>query len=175
MGLFRADKLSAQLSGVTLNEHTPRSFWQKNIWGKKMTMVFQHADEALNPESTVKGVFASLPTLHGKTESQLIEILSELFELNDFGIFLRKKVKHLSGGQKQRLNLLRGFALDTDILILDEPLNGLDFESGGKVISLIQRKQQAGKGILLISHNEEIFDRLVAPENVFYLRAERST
>ncbi len=173
MGLFRAERLSARLDGMQLSEHTPRSFWQKHVWGKKMTMVFQHADEALNPESTVQGVFAGLPTLQGQTQSQLIEILAALFEMDTLSAFLSKKVKHLSGGQKQRLNLLRGFALDTDILILDEPLNGLDFESGGKVISLIQQKQKAGKGILLISHNEEIFDRVVSEENVFYLRASQ--
>jgi ABC-type glutathione transport system ATPase component len=173
MGLFKADRLDAQLDGIRLTEHTPRSLWQKSIWGKKMTMVFQHADEALNPESTVRGVFGGLPTLQQPTDSKLTEILSELFEMENLAAFLNKKVKHLSGGQKQRLNLLRGFALDTDILILDEPLNGLDFESSGKVIELIQRKQNSGKGILLISHNEEIFDKLVSNENLYYLKARR--
>ena len=173
MGLFKADRLDAQLDGVHLTEYTPRTLWQKSIWGKKMTMVFQHADEALNPESTVRGIFGGLPTLQQPSDSRLIEILSELFEMENFAAFLNKKVKHLSGGQKQRLNLLRGFALDTDILILDEPLNGLDFESSGKVIDLIQRKQSTGKGILLISHNEEIFDKLVSYENLYYLKAGR--
>lgn len=174
MGLLRAQRLSAIIDGLELNEKTQKRFWQRELWGKKMTMVFQHADEALNPESTVRGVFGGLPTLRGQTEEQLLTILRELFELEKLPGFLNKKVKHLSGGQKQRLNLMRGFALDTNILILDEPLNGLDFESAGKVISLIQRKQEAGKGILLISHNEEIFDRLVTRENVYYLMAEKS-
>ncbi|MBX2990957.1 MAG: ATP-binding cassette domain-containing protein [Bacteroidetes bacterium] len=172
MGLLQAGHLAARLGGLEMNEKTPRSFWHKNIWGRKMTMVFQHADEALNPESTVKGTFEGLPALKRPTDAQVITILRELFDSALDASFLTKKVKHLSGGQKQRLNLLRGFALDTDILILDEPLNGLDFESAGKVIAMLQRKQNAGKGILLISHNEEIFDRIVKKENVYYLRAE---
>ncbi len=170
MGLVRGERLTAQLADMRLHAATPRRFWQKNVWGRKMTMVFQHADEALNPESTVKGVLAGLPSSPGRSDSYFLDLLSELFEVDES--FLRKKVKHLSGGQKQRLNLLRGFALETDVLILDEPLNGLDFESAGKVIALLRRKQDAGKGILLISHNEEIFDRIVRHEHVYYLRAE---
>jgi ABC-type multidrug transport system ATPase subunit len=59
--------------------------------------------------------------------------------------------------------------LDTDLLILDEPLNGLGFESIQKVLDLLREKQSAGKGILLISHNEDIFDKLIPPEHVYYL------
>lgn len=170
MGLLISEKLSAHLGDIHLTEKTPTRFWQRKIWGRKMTMVFQHADEALNPESTVKGVFAGLPTLRNRSDAEILQTLAELFEVDSS--FLNKKVKHLSGGQKQRLNLLRGFALDTDVLILDEPLNGLDFESAGKVIALLQRKQNAGKGILLISHNEEIFDKIVSPKNIYYLSAQ---
>ncbi|MBI5471273.1 MAG: ATP-binding cassette domain-containing protein [Ignavibacteriae bacterium] len=170
MGLLRSERLTAQVGDAALSYATHRRFWQRHIWGKRMTMVFQHADEALNPESTVKGVLAALPSSRGQGEAYFMNLLRELFDVDER--FLRKKVKHLSGGQKQRLNLLRGFALDTDVLILDEPLNGLDFESAGKVIAMLRRKQEAGKGILLISHNEEIFDNIVRPENVYHLRAE---
>jgi len=54
-------------------------------------------------------------------------------------------------------------------LILDEPLNGLDFESATKVIAILQRKMRAGMGILMISHNEEIFDALAGAENTYHL------
>jgi ABC-type multidrug transport system ATPase subunit len=85
--------------------------------------------------------------------------------------FLNRPIKFLSGGQKQRLNLLRTLSLDTELLILDEPLNGLDFLSLKKVIDLLLTKQEEGKGILLISHNEEIFDSLGTADCV-YLKAE---
>jgi hypothetical protein len=42
------------------------------------------------------------------------------------------------------------------------------------VIAMLQAKQRAGKGILLISHNEEIFDRQVPEENVFHLTVAAS-
>lgn len=170
-GLLRAEQLSAQLDGIEISERSPRQLWRQQIWGKKMALVFQHADEALNLESSVKQVFAGLPTMHTAGDDDIKRILAELFDIELNEAFLNKKVKYLSGGQKQRLNLLRGFSLNTDVLILDEPLNGLDFESGGKVVAMLQRKQREGKGILVISHNEEIFDQLVEPKCVYYLSA----
>lgn len=174
MGLVRARRMRACLNGRELTERTALRVWRR-IWGKEMTLVFQHADEALNLESTVRSVFAGLPSLKGKSASATSDIMRELFDEQDIPVLLPKKVKHLSGGQKQRLNLLRGLSLDTDVLILDEPLNGLDFESAGRVIAKLQQQQQAGKAILLISHNEEIFDRLVPADRVYYLQAKESS
>jgi peptide/nickel transport system ATP-binding protein len=171
MGLLRAEKLLAHLDGVEISERSPRQLWRERIWGKKMALVFQHADEALNLGSSVKEVFAGLPTMANTSDDDVRRLLAELFDGEFDETFLKKKVAYLSGGQKQRLNLLRSLSLNTDVLILDEPLNGLDFESGGKVIAMLQRKQREGKGILVISHNEEIFDRLVEPQNVYYLSA----
>jgi ABC-type glutathione transport system ATPase component len=174
MGLTPAQKMNVMLLGKRLTESTPRRYWQKHIWGKTMTMVFQHADEALNMHSTVEETLRGLP-LRGTTFPVKIENgLGELFDPDTIGILLKKKVWMLSGGQKQRLNLLRSFFLDTDVLMLDEPLNGLDFESCTKVIGMLRKKLNDGKGMLVISHNEEIFDTLVSDEDRYYLHARAS-
>jgi len=171
MGLASGSKFEMKLGDAVISERTSREVWRQWIWGKRMTMVFQHADEALNPRSTVEETFAGLPSRKKQTRDDVVRSLRELFDPEDVTPeFLKKEVRLLSGGQKQRLNLLRGLFLETDVLIVDEPLNGLDFESTTKVIAMLQKKQQAGKGILLISHNEEIFDRQVAEENVYYLK-----
>jgi peptide/nickel transport system ATP-binding protein len=171
MGLALGSKFEMKLGDAVISERTSREVWRQWIWGKRMTMVFQHADEALNPRSTVEETFAGLPSRKKQTRDDVVRSLRELFDPEDVTPeFLKKEVRRLSGGQKQRLNLLRGLFLETDVLIVDEPLNGLDFESTTKVIAMLQKKQQAGKGILLISHNEEIFDRQVAEENVYYLK-----
>jgi len=95
--------------------------------------------------------------------------LEELFEGGVTEAFLAKKVKFLSGGQKQRLNLLRTIILHPDLIILDEPLNGLDFDSVRKVIDMLEEKRKAGSALLMISHNEEIFDALVDADHCYYL------
>ncbi len=171
MGLIRGKNLHMALDGDTLTEHTSRSFWQKKIWGRKMTLVFQHADEALNPRATVMETFQGLPSEKRITREGVRQSLGELFDFEISDEFMDKQVSRLSGGQKQRLNLLRSLFLNTDILILDEPLNGLDFESTTRVLAMIREKQRAGKGILLISHNEEIFDALIPRDHIYHLHA----
>jgi ABC-type glutathione transport system ATPase component len=169
LGLLPADRMQLCLAGITFNEKTLGRYWRRRIWGKKATMVFQHADEALNLNARVKDVFKGLP-LPGKMNSQrLIQQLQWIFNTPIDAGFLKRKISSLSGGQKQRLNLLRSLVLDTDLLILDEPLNGLGFESIQKVLDLLQEKQSAGKGLLLISHNEDIFDKLIPPAHTYYL------
>jgi ABC-type multidrug transport system ATPase subunit len=132
-------------------------------------MVFQHADEALDLEATVAETFSGLPLGYQLNGERLHIELAELFEGGVTDSFLSKKVKYLSGGQKQRLNLLRTIILRPDLVILDEPLNGLDFDSVRKVIDLLEEKRKAGSALLMISHNEEIFDALVDKEHCYYL------
>jgi ABC-type multidrug transport system ATPase subunit len=89
--------------------------------------------------------------------------------------FLSKKVGYLSGGQKQSLNLLRTFVIQPDLIILDEPLNGLDFNRIQRVLELISDGLLQGSAILIITHNEEIVDHLVGPERTWHLREDEGS
>ena len=174
MGLLQTRQLQLRIDGLTFSEKTDLARWRREIWGRKATMVFQHADEALNLNARVKDVFSGLPSGVKRNEQYLLQQLQWIFN-SPIGLdFLNQKVGTLSGGQKQRLNLLRSFILDTDLIILDEPLNGLGFDSIQKVIELMQEKQENRKGILLISHNEDIFDRLIPLPSIYYLQTRIS-
>ena len=167
MGLIKGDDFSLHLGRIKINNKTSISVWKKKLWAKRLGMVFQHADEALNLNAKVSAIFKGLPVTID--EEQLIKELRHLIGKQIDHTFLKKKVSYLSGGQKQKLNLLRTFLTNPDILILDEPLNGLDFESIKKVMTYLGEKQAQGKGILLISHNEEIFDHFIPEKNIYYL------
>jgi peptide/nickel transport system ATP-binding protein len=171
MGLLPAEHFRMHLGGLTVEEHTPRKVWREQIWGRRMTMVFQHADEALNPRSKVREIFDGLPGQPPGGTAGVGERLEEFFEGGIGASFLNRQVSALSGGQKQRLNLARGLALHTDVLLLDEPLNGLDFESIVRVIALLERKQAGGLAILMVSHNEEIIDTMVHSDHRYHLHA----
>ncbi|MCF8242695.1 MAG: ATP-binding cassette domain-containing protein [Melioribacteraceae bacterium] len=171
MGLIKPDKFSMKLLDYDIDEKTGVEFYRKNIWGKTMTMVFQHADESLNLNSSVRDVFNALPG-DSFDDNDISRFLGELFAMKIDSSFLDKKVRTLSGGQKQRINILRSMYLNTKVLILDEPINGMDFESIKRVIAMLERKQNDQKGIIIISHNEEIFDAVIPQRNVYYLHAE---
>lgn len=174
MGLYHAAKIEMNVAGLGITEKTPQSIWHKKIWGKRAGMVFQHADESLNMQATVIETFKGLP-LKNKINPQSLKMhLHQLFDESTItDQFLKKKVAFLSGGQKQRLNLLRTLVQSPKLIILDEPLNGLDFNSVKKVLDLLNNKRAEGSALLMISHNEEIFEHFVQKQNIYYLSETR--
>ncbi|HMA64714.1 MAG TPA: ATP-binding cassette domain-containing protein, partial [Chitinispirillaceae bacterium] len=166
LGIYKADSFSMKLCGKSYNEKTHQSAWTKHVWGKQAGMVFQHADESLNLQATVKETFDGL---RGRMQGDLDTLLGQLFTPRTIEAIKHKKTAFLSGGQKQRLNLLRTLALNTDLVIFDEPLNGLDFVNVKKVLELLNQLRMNGTAILMISHNEEIFEALIDEENILYL------
>jgi ABC-type glutathione transport system ATPase component len=169
MGLYDAQDFTMDLGGLALTARSPGESWHRHIWGKKAGMVFQHADEALNLQATVAETFKGLSWKVPLSPEKLRALLATLFDAQAINAILHKKVTYLSGGQKQRLNLLRTLALDPDLCILDEPLNGLDFGSIRKVLAMLEEKRRKGAAFLLISHSEEIFDSFVDAGRVYYL------
>ena len=64
----------------------------------------------------------------------------------------KKKVKHFSMGMKQRLGVALAMLGNPDLLILDEPINGLDPEGIREMRRLVLRLHETGKTILISSH-----------------------
>jgi len=67
---------------------------------------------------------------------------------------LGAEVQHLSGGEFQRALMARAIARKPDLLVLDEPVQGVDFSGEIAIYDLIQEiRNSTGCGILLISHD----------------------
>jgi zinc transport system ATP-binding protein len=69
------------------------------------------------------------------------------------GDLARRPLNELSGGQQQRAFIARAFASEPDLLLLDEPIAGIDAESQRRFRdSLTHLIEQHGAGVLLVSH-----------------------
>jgi zinc transport system ATP-binding protein len=64
----------------------------------------------------------------------------------------RKRVSRLSGGQQQRVLIARALATDPDVLILDEPVSGVDLESQEAFAATLARLRSENKSVLLVAH-----------------------
>ena len=85
------------------------------------------------------------------------EILSSL----DIWEVRHRQLKGFSKGMQQRANFVLALLNDPDLLVLDEPMSGLDPIGRGQIIDLIQRLKAEGKTILFCSHILGDVDRLV--------------
>lgn len=74
------------------------------------------------------------------------------------------RVEELSGGTRAKLNLGLALLPDPDILLLDEPYAGFDWDTYQRFWELTAERRAAGRGLLIISHfiaDEERFDRVL--------------
>src|SRR5690606_21679710 len=62
----------------------------------------------------------------------------------------------LSGGQKQRVAIARAMAAEPKVLLADEPTGALDSTTSYEVMDLIQKINDEGKTILVVTHEEDI-------------------
>lgn len=67
----------------------------------------------------------------------------------------KKSVRKYSLGMRQRLGIAQALMENPDILILDEPFNGLDKVMTEKIRNLLVDEKKKGKTIILASHNEQ--------------------
>ncbi|MCB0916056.1 MAG: metal ABC transporter ATP-binding protein [Actinobacteria bacterium] len=64
-----------------------------------------------------------------------------------------RHLSELSGGQRQRVLVAQGIAQDHDVLLLDEPLTGLDVNSARTIDSLIHGERADGCSVILTTHD----------------------
>ena len=71
------------------------------------------------------------------------------------GKIITENGKNISGGQRQRIAIARALYKDADLLILDEPFSELDEESECLMLQHLKKLSEAGKTIILITHNSK--------------------
>ena len=106
------------------------------------------------PEFTVQDYLEYMAALKGLPRAAAARQIDALLERVSLAEVRRKKIVKLSGGMKRRLSLLRALRVPFDLLILDEPFNGLDSENRKKAAALVRNRAQ-DKILLFAAHTKE--------------------
>ena len=124
-GLIRPDSGVVALEGI---EITGRPAHVRNIG-----MMFQ--DEQLFPHLDVAANIAFGPRMHRWSASSTRERVDELLGVVGLAGFAERRVDRLSGGETKRVALARSLAPRPAVLLLDEPLTGLDRDLHDRLIT----------------------------------------
>ncbi len=66
-----------------------------------------------------------------------------------------RQLQDLSGGQRQRVLIAQGLASDAELLLLDEPMTGLDLPSMQRVLELVDEERDRGRTVVYSTHDLE--------------------
>lgn len=125
---------------------------------------FLTSDIKLDDQFDAEYLFRFFGKLHKVPREQLEKRKEELFE--SFGIrdFAHKKIKELSTGMKQKAAIAVSLVHDPDIVIFDEPTNGLDIITARSVTNYLKKLKNDGKLVIISTHvmseAEKLCDRI---------------
>ena len=114
-----------------------------------------------------RGELVALLGPNGCGKTTIMRLINGL-ELADAGAYLfdgrlvDASPYQLSGGQKKRVALAAVVSMNPDILVLDEPTNGLDEDSCDIVVNFLLAYVAAGKTVLMSTHHQDLVRRLGA-------------
>jgi ABC-type Mn2+/Zn2+ transport system ATPase subunit len=98
----------------------------------------------------------------GRRDQQQVERSLERVQLSDLA---NRQISQISGGQKQRMLIARALAQEADLLLLDEPLAGLDIPSQEQILNILADLKLQGITVLVATHDLELagdhFDRIL--------------
>ena len=101
---------------------------------------------------------------YGMTRHAMEGSRESIYEELGFKRYARTRADQLSGGTLAKLNLGLALLADPDVLLLDEPSAGFDWDTYQKFWILVAGRRAAGRTVLIISHivvDEDRFDRIL--------------
>ena len=128
---------------------------------KRVGYLFQNPDVMLFNASVWEEI-AFGPRQLGLAELEIEARVRDCLALFGLESLADKAPYHLSGGQKKQTALAAVLALNPEVLILDEPLAGLDRRTSERLRALLGELREAGKTLLLASHDESLCKTLGA-------------
>ncbi len=121
---------------------------------RPVNTVFQNL--ALFPHMTVAENIGYGLKLRGLTAAAIAKKVDEALELVELGGFGPRRIGMMSGGQRQRVALARALVMEPGILLLDEPLTGLDERLRQQMRDEFRRlHRRTGATFILVTHNQD--------------------
>lgn len=113
-------------------------------------------DEHFTPKYTME----FFGRLHGLTKKEIEERTKELFSYFCINDFADKKISDLSTGMKQKLSIAVSIVHDPDVVIFDEPTNGLDIITARAVTDYLVQLKKKGKLVIISTHIMTVASKL---------------
>lgn len=151
-GIYRFD-------GTEINAAYLKKQANAKRFHKRVGYLFQNPDVMLF-NATVRDEIAFGPRQLGLPTAEIETRVRDCLKLLGMERLSDKVPYHLSAGQKKKVALASVLALNPEVLILDEPLAGLDGGTQSQLISILSELKDAGRTLLIATHNPHVIETL---------------
>ena len=149
--LLKPDDGKCYIDGVNVSEEPDKI---------RSKIGFLTSELKLDGFFTPNYLYDSFSDLYGVKSELRIVRKKELFNTLGIDKFAEVKVSNLSTGMKQRVAIAISLVHDPDIIIYDEPTNGLDIVSSKMVIDYLKELKTNGKTIIISTHIFEVVEKV---------------
>jgi ABC-2 type transport system ATP-binding protein len=150
-GLLQADFGTVRIAGIDLLEHPEDA---------RMHLAYIADEPAIYPKLTPFEYLEFIGALWKMDPAQSRERAVELLDLLGLAEHANQRCEEFSRGMKQKLALAGALLHQPALLMLDEPLTGLDAHAARLVKDLLRKHVQSGGSVLLTTHILEVAERL---------------
>lgn len=143
------------VDGVNLATLRPRHL---PLLRQRIGVVFQ--DFKLLPQRTVAENVAFALEARGEPNHRIARVVPQVLDLVRLADKANRYPGQLSGGEQQRVVIARSLVNQPKLVVADEPTGNLDSVNAQEIIDLLQRINELGSTVILVTHNREIVNGL---------------
>lgn len=165
-GLVFAGKGSYKFDGSEITEKKFSDTGFAKVFHKRIGFIFQNSEVQLFC-TTVYDEIAFGPRQMGITEEEIKQRVEDVLKLLHIEELSSRQPYHLSGGEKKKVAIASVLILNPDVIVLDEPMSGLDPKTKRFLRELIIALNGAGKTIICSTHDFDYVDGIFKRAVVF--------
>ncbi|NLY38331.1 MAG: energy-coupling factor transporter ATPase [Firmicutes bacterium] len=152
-GLITPSRGKVMIDGCDINARN----YNRDVLRKKLSMIFQYPEYQLF-ETTVEKELAFSLKHSGLPGKEVKERVRRALEAVGFSYTRVRSLSPLglSGGEKRKVAIACALVTEPKILLLDEPVAGLDPRGRKEFLEIITRRNKAGTTIIMVSHDADV-------------------
>lgn len=154
-GLIFPDEGTIEAFDIRLTEETLNDVDLSRAFRRRVGFIFQNSEAQLfNP--TVRDEVTYGPLHLGLSKEEAYQRTQDVLELLGLAEMGDRAPYNLSGGEKKKVAIACVLSINPDVLILDEPTNGLDPRTQHWLLELLLQLAEAGKTIVIATHDLDL-------------------
>ena len=158
-GLIFPDSGSYKFDGEEITAKKLKDAKHSKLFHQRLGFVFQNSETQLFCSNVFDEV-AFGPRQMGFDENEVASRVDDCLGLMGMLDFKERQPYHLSGGEKKKVAIASVLAMNPEVLVLDEPMNGLDPRTERWLAEFIIKLNKSGKTIITSTHNLELVQEI---------------